>query len=96
MAERWIVKKVKIKSRVCSKEIKKKKGSALSRGRKVLLNVNDKIQVRVSSVDAPRGQIKFSMKPWQPSEEEEAEIQRESILKSTIYSDFYILSVLGY
>ena len=32
-----------------------KKGSALNRGRKVLLNANanDKIQVRVASIDAP-------------------------------------------
>ena len=63
----------------------------------MLLNANDKIQVRVASVDAPSGQIKFTMKPWQPSsEEEEAETERESILKSTIYSDFYIANVLGY
>jgi len=81
------------------KQIKKKKGSALSRGRKVLLNANDKIQVRVVAVDALSGQIKFSMQPWQPSsEEEEAEILRESILKKhTIYihSDFYIVNVVG-
>ena len=57
-------------------------GTAVSRGGKVLLRQGDKIQVRVLAVDSAAQQIKFSMKPWQPSpEEEEAELRREAVSK---------------
>ena len=54
-------------------------GAAVSRGGKVLLKNGDKVQVRVLAVDVAEMKITWSMKPWEPTPDEEAaELRREA------------------